>query len=209
MSKLVLYTNPQSRGAIAHWMLEELGEPYETVWLDYGGSMKSPEYLAVNPMGKVPALKDGDAVVTEAAAVCAYLADRYPDAKLAPPSGSTARAAYYRWMFFAAGPVEQAVTCKSMKWEVPADKGGMVGFGSYERTIDALEAALSTGPYICGEQFTAADVYVGSAIRYGMMFGTIDERPAFVDYVARLDARPAYARTGALIAERIAATKKG
>lgn len=209
MSKLVLYTNPQSRGAIAHWMLEELGEPYETVWLDYGGSMKSPEYLAVNPMGKVPAVKDGDAVVTEAAAICAYLADRYPDAKLAPPPGSTARAAYYRWMFFAAGPVEQAITCKAMKWEVPADKGGTLGFGSLERTIDALEAALSAGPYICGEQFTAADVYVGSAIRYGMMFGTIDKRPAFVDYVARLDARPAYARTGKLIAERIAATKKG
>jgi glutathione S-transferase len=209
MSKLVFYSNPQSRGTIAHWMLEELGEPYETVWLGYAGSMKAPEYLAVNPMGKVPAVKDGDAVVTEAAAICAYLADRFPDAKLAPPPGDPARAAYYRWMFFAAGPVEQAVTCKAMNWEVPGEKSGFVGFGSYDATIAALESALSPGPYICGEQFTAADVYVGSAIRYGMMFGTLDERPAFVDYVARLDARPAYARSVAINAERIARSKKG
>jgi glutathione S-transferase len=209
MSKLVFFTNPQSRGTIAHWMLEELGEPYETVWLDYGTTMKAPEYLAVNPMGKVPAVKDGDAVVTEAAAICAYLADRFPAAKLAPPHGDPARAAYYRWLFFAAGPVEQAVTSKAMKWEVPGDKGGTLGFGSLERALAALETALSPGPFICAEQFTAADVYVGSAIRYGMMFGTIDKRPVFVDYVARLEARPAFVRASAINAERIAQSKKG
>ncbi len=111
MSDLVLYTNPQSRGRIAHWMMEELGEPYETVWVEYD-QMKSPDYLAVNPMGKVPALRDGDTVVTEAAAICAYLADRFPERGLAPPAGSPARGAWYRWLFFAAGPVEQAVTAR-------------------------------------------------------------------------------------------------
>lgn len=191
MNDLVFYTNPQSRGRVAHWMLEELGLPYETVWLEFGPAMKSAEYLAVNPMGKVPALKHGGVVVTEVAAICAYLADRFPEKSLIPPSGHPDRAAYFRWLFFAAGPVELAVTAKSLGWQVPEGKSGFVGFGSYGATLNALEQALTPGPYICGEQFTAADVYVGSQLGWGMMFGTIEKRPLFEAYVGRLYARPA------------------
>ena len=205
MAELVLYTNPQSRGRIAHWMVEELGEPYDTVWVEYG-EMQSPDYRAVNPMGKVPALRDGDTLVAEAAAICAYLADRFPDRQLAPAPASRERAAYYRWLFFAAGPVEQAVTARSLGWEVPQGQSAMVGFGSYERTLDALESALAPGPRICGEQFTAADVYVGSQIGWGLMFGTIEKRPVFEDYVRRLHARPASQRADALNEAKMKAT---
>lgn len=191
MNDLVFYTNPQSRGRVAHWMLEEIGLPYETVWLEFGPAMKSAEYLAINPMGKVPALKHGGVVVTEVAAICAYLADRFPEKKLIPPSGHPDRAAYFRWLFFAAGPVELAVTAKSLGWQVPEGKSGFVGFGSYGATLNALEQALTPGPYVCGEQFTAADVYVGSQLGWGMMFGTIEKRPLFEAYVGRLYARPA------------------
>ena len=193
---LTFYTNPMSRGRIARWMLEEVGCDYETVVLDYGTTMKAPEYLAVNPMGKVPAIRHGDTVVTEGAAICAYLADAFPDAGLAPPPGNPRRGVYYRWMFFAAGPVEAAVTGKSLGLLAPADKKAMAGYGSFEETIDTLERAVAGGPYICGEQFTAADVYVGSQIGWGMMFGSIDKRPAFTEYFGRISARPAAIRAG-------------
>jgi glutathione S-transferase len=187
-------------------MLEELGEPYETVLLDYGTTMKSADYLAINPMGKVPAIKHGDTVVTEGAAICAYLADAFPDKGLAPPPASRERGPYYRWLFFAAGPVEQAVTGKSLGLLAPPDKKMMAGYGSFEETIDALERALQPGPYICGERLTAADVYVGAQIGWGMMFGSIEKRPAFEDYFGRLAARPAAVRAreidDALIAEQ-------
>jgi glutathione S-transferase len=191
MNDLVFFTNPQSRGRIAHWMLEETGVPYETVWLDFGSTMKSSDYLRVNPMGKVPALKHGDVSVTEAGAICAYLADRFPEKHLIPPPSHPSRAAYFRWLFFAAGPLELAVTAKALGWQVPEGKSSFVGFGSYSATMDALETALMPGPYICGEQFTAADVYVGSQLGWGMMFGTIEKRALFEAYVGRLYARPA------------------
>jgi glutathione S-transferase len=191
---ITFYTNPMSRGRIARWMLEEVGEPYETVLLDYGSSMKAPEYLAINPMGKVPAIKHGDTVVTEGAAICAYLADIFPDKGLAPPPGSRLRGPYYRWMFFAAGPVEASVTGKSLGLLAPEDKAAMVGYGTFDATLMALERAVSQGDYICGDQFTAADVYVGSQIGWGLMFGTIDKRAAFTDYVGRLQSRPAAIR---------------
>ena len=194
MGDLVFYTNPQSRGRIAHWMLEELGLPYTTVWLEFGAHMKSNEYLAVNPMGKVPALKHDGALVTETAAICAYLADRFPEKNLIPPLSHPSRAAYFRWMFFAASPLEMAVTAKTLDWQVPEGKSGLVGFGSYSDTINTLEQALMPGPYICGEQFTAVDVYVGSQLGWGMMFGTIEKRPLFEAYVGRLYARPAAQR---------------
>lgn len=197
MSELVFYTNPQSRGRIVHWMLEEVGEPYRTVWLDYGGAMKAPGYLAVNPMGKVPALCDGETVATEAAAICAYLADRFPAKGLAPPQGHASRAAYYRWMFFAAGPLEMATTAKALNWQVPDGRSSMVGFGSHGAAIDALQTALQPGPYVCGAQFTAADVVLGSALGWGMLFGTIDKRPSFEAYVARLQQRDAAKRANA------------
>jgi glutathione S-transferase len=209
MSELVFYTNPQSRGRIAHWMMEELGQPYETVWLAYGPEMKSPDYRAVNPMGKVPAIRHGAVVVTEAAAICAYLADAFPQAGLAPAPTSPERAPYLRWLFFSAGPLEQAVTAKAMGWAVPEGREGMAGFGTYANTLDALETALLPGPFICGELFTAADVYVGSSLAWGLMFGTIESRPVFVDYVARLKARPASHRADALNEARMRSQAAG
>ena len=192
--ELVFYTNPMSRGRIVRWMLEEVGTPYETVILEYGTTMKAPEYLAINPMGKVPAIRHNGVVVTEAAAICAYLADMFPDRGLAPPPGDPARGPYYRWLFFGAGPVEAAVTAKSLGLLAPADKKAMAGYGSFDEVVDALEQAIAPGPYICGEQFTAADLYVGSQIGWGMMFGTIEKRPAFEEYFGRLQARAAAIR---------------
>jgi glutathione S-transferase len=191
MRELVFYTNPQSRGRIVHWMLEETGAPYETIWLAFGEQMRTDAYLAVNPMGKVPALRHGEVVVTEAPAICAYRADLFPEKNLAPPPMHPSRAAYYRWMFFAAGPLETAATAKAFSWNVPEGRSVSVGFGSYARTMDTLETALAPGPYLCGEQFTAADVYVGSALAWGMFSGTMEKRPAFDAYVKRVSARPA------------------
>jgi len=192
---LTFYTNPMSRGRIVRWMLEEVGQPYETTILGYEESMKSADYRAINPMGKVPAIKHGDTIVTEAAAICAYLADAFPDAGLAPPSGNALRGPYYRWMFFAAGPVEAVITGKALGLLAPADKSRMAGYGTFEETIDTLEqAAAGAHPYLCGEQFTAADVYVGASIGWGMQFGIIEKRAALTDYVGRLTERPAYKR---------------
>jgi glutathione S-transferase len=205
MSTLTLYTNPQSRGRIAHWMMEELGLPYETHWLEYGSAMKAPDYLAINPMGKVPALKHGSAVVTEAAAICAYVADAFPELGLKPAPGSPESAAYHRWLFFAAGPLEQAVVARSLGWSVPEGHSAMVGFGSYEATLDTLELALSAAPYVCGERFTAADVYVGSSVGWGLMFGTIEKRPVFEAYAQRVQSRPAALRTNELNEARMKA----
>jgi glutathione S-transferase len=196
--RITFYTNPMSRGRIVRWMLEEVGAPYETVLLDYGTTMKAPEFLAINPMGKVPTIRHGETVVTEAAAICAYLADMFPDKGLAPPPGNQLRGPYYRWMFFAAGPVEAAVTGKALGLLAPADKKAMAGYGSFEETIDALERAVSGSQYICGNQFTAADVYVGAQLGWGMMFGTIEKRPAFSEYFERLQARPAAKRANEL-----------
>lgn len=194
MTSLTFYTNPMSRGRIVRWMLKEVGEPYETVVLDYGTTMKSEDFLALNPMGKVPTIVHNGVVVTEAAAICAYLADAFPDKDLAPLPGDPRRGTYYRWLFFAAGPVEAAVTAKAFDLLPPADKSASVGYGSYEAVIDALEHAVSQSPYICGDRFTAADLYVGSQIGWGTMFGTIEKRPAFMDYLARIQSRPAAIR---------------
>ncbi|MFO1144907.1 MAG: glutathione S-transferase family protein [Amaricoccus sp.] len=187
--ELVFYTNPMSRGRIARWMLEEVGQPYRTVFLDFATSAKAPEYLALNPMGKVPTIVHGATVVTEAAAVCAYLADAFPEAGLAPEPAK--RGAYYRWMFFAAGPVEAAVTNRALGVEVPKEREGMIGYGSFGRVMDAMEAALAGGGYVAGDAFSAADVYFGSAVGWGLSFGTIEKRPAFEDYWARISERPA------------------
>ena len=190
---LIFYTNPMSRGQIARWMLEEVGEVYETIILDYGpDGMKSPDYRAISPMGKVPAIVHQGRIVTECAAVCAYLADAFPAAPLAPPPGE--RHDYYRWLFFTAGPVEAAVTNKAMGFVVPEGRERSAGYGCFDDTIDTLEAAVSGEGWICGDQFTAADVYVGSQVDWGLQFGTIPSRPAFESYAARLRERPAYQR---------------
>jgi glutathione S-transferase len=192
--ELVLYTNPQSRGRIARWMLEETGQPYQTEILDYASTMKAPAYLAINPMGKVPALRHGDAVVTETAAICAYLADAFPQARLAPPPGDRLRAPYYRWLFFSAGPVEAATSNKALGFVVPPERERMIGYGSFAQVMNALEGAVSRGDYLVGDSFTAADVYVGAQIGFGLMFGTFEERPAFERYWQRISSRPAFLR---------------
>ena len=205
--ELIFYTNPMSRGQIVRWMLEEVGAPYETKILGYGTSMKDAAYLAINPMGKVPAIVHNGRVVTECAAICAYLADAFPSAGLAP--ATTDRADYYRWLFFAAGPVEQAITAKHFGIEPDADQQRMAGFGSLGAALDALEGAIAGKTYVAGDRFSAADVYVGSQIDWGLQFGTIPSRPAFEAYAAGLRERDGYQRAkeidNALIAEMQAA----
>jgi len=191
--EVILYTNPQSRGRIARWMLEEVGAPYKTEVLEYDGSMKSPAYLKINPMGKVPAIVHRDQVVTEGAAICAYLAEAFPQAGLAPLPEE--RASYYRWLLFAAGPLEAAITdFKTFGLEPDAQKQKMVGYGSYAAVLDNLSAWLVDHTFVTGERFTAADVYVGSQINWGMQFGTIEKRAEFIDYAQRVTDRDAYHR---------------
>jgi glutathione S-transferase len=189
---LVFYTNPMSRGRIIRWMLEEVGCDYDTEMLDYASTMKGDAYLAVNPMGKVPAIVHKGRVVTECAAICAYLADAFPDAGLAPALDD--RADYYRWLFFAAGPVEQAVTNKAAGFEPTAERGRMFGYGNFDLAIDVLEKAVTAHPHVAGDRFSAADVYVGSQIGWGLQFGTLPRRDAFVAYADKLMARDAYKR---------------
>jgi glutathione S-transferase len=194
VDELTFYTHPMSRGRIVRWMLEELGQPYRTALLDYGTTMKAPAYLSINPMGKVPAIRHGDTVVTEAAAICAYLADAFPEARLAPPPGDRLRGPYYRWLFFVAGPLEAAAANKIMGFAVPEERERMMGYGRFEHVMDALEAAVWRGEYLVGDRFTAADLYVGSHIDFGMQFGTLEKRPALEQYWRRLSARPAAIR---------------
>ncbi|NBB93121.1 MAG: glutathione S-transferase [Gammaproteobacteria bacterium] len=186
---LVFYTNPMSRGGIAQWMLEEVGEPYDIRVVEYGEPMKSDDYRAINPMGKVPAIVHDGRIVTEVAAICAYLADAFPEAGLAPAPAD--RADYYRWLFFAAGPVEAAVSTRACGFEPSEENQRMLGFGTLETTLDTLAGAVRGRRYIAGDRFSAADVYAGSHIGWGMQFGTIDERPEFVDYWNGLKDRPA------------------
>lgn len=188
---LLFYTNPMSRGRIVRWMLEEVGQPYQTEIIDYA-SIKGDAYRAVNPMGKVPAIHHGDVVVTECAAICAYLADAFPEAGLAPAPAD--RGAYYRWLFFAAGPVEAATTNARLQVEAPAELQRMLGYGSLQDTLDVLEQAVSASEFVAGDRFSAADVYVGSQIIFGTQFGSIPPRPAFLRYMEQLTQRPAAKR---------------
>ena len=193
---LTFYTNPMSRGRIARWMLEEVGAPYETVLLGYADTMKAADYLAINPMGKVPAIRHDGVVATEGPAICAYLADAFPDAELAPPPSE--RGAYYRWMFFAAGPIEQAVSNRSMGVVPDEQKQRMVGYGTYDRTGEVTEAAIAGREWIAGDRFTAADVVFGSQIVWGTQFGWLPKLDAFAAYAERLTAREAYRRAAAI-----------
>lgn len=206
--ELVLYTNPMSRGRIARWMMEEIGQPYRAEILGFDASMKSADYKALNPMGKVPTLVHGDTVVTECAAICAYMADAFPQAGLAPEPNSRLRGPYYRWMFFAAGPVEASVSNKAFGMEVPPDRTRAIGYGTYADVMDTLEYALSRSDYITGDRFSAADVYVGSQVLWGLQFGTIEKRPVFEAYGARIAARPAARRAAEIDDALIAAMQK-
>lgn len=191
MADLIFYHNPQSRGRIVRWMLEEVGAPYETEIVPYD-QLKSERYLAVNPMGKVPALKHGQHVVTECAAICAYLADVFPQARLGPSDDE--KADYYRWFFYAAGPVEAAVSNQAMGWVPTPERERMFGYGNFDKVIAVLDELLSLRDYVCGDRFTAADVYLGSQIMFPMQFGLLPEKDSFVRYRERLQARDAYKR---------------
>ena len=198
MAEYTFYTNPMSRGQIARWALHEAGAEYDQVIVDW--KAKPPELLAANPMGKVPTIVHhaltGDRTIAEAAAICAYLADEHPRAELAPRE--TERADYYRWLFFAAGPIEQMTTAKALGVEPSAEQEGMVGFGSAQRVIATLSGWLGSRPWVCGERFTMADVYVGSQVDWGLTFGGIPPEPTLVAYAERLRQREAYGASKAI-----------
>ena len=200
MADLIFYTNPQSRGRIIRWMLEEIGQPYETEIIPYD-QIKSERFLAVNPMGKVPAIKRRDQVVTECAAICAYLADVFPQAGLGPRDDE--KADYYRWMFYAAGPVEAAVSNQAMGWVPTPERERMFGYGNFDRVVSVLDELFSLRAYVCGDRFTAADVYVGSQIMFPMQFGMLPEKDSFTRYRDRLTAREAYKRANQIDEEVI------
>ncbi|HEY1077120.1 MAG TPA: glutathione S-transferase family protein [Fontimonas sp.] len=185
---LTFYTHPMSRARITRWMLEETGLPYEEVVLDFGSTMKAPEYLAINPMGKVPALRHGETVITENAAICAYLADLVPAKQLAPPVGSAERGSYYRWLFFLAGPVEALFTAKVAG---ALARPMTAGYGSEADTLQLLERAVAGKTYLVGDRFTAADLLMAAFLNYYMMIGMLEKRPAFEAYASRHAQRPA------------------
>ena len=208
--ELVFYTHPMSRGRIVRWMLEEVGAPYRTDLLGFGPAMKAAPYRAINPMGKVPALRHGETVVTECAAILAYLADAFPAAGLAPEHGTKARGPYYRWLFFGAGPIEAAVTNTALQVVVPDDPRmqGMVGYGSLEAVLDAVEGAVTDTEFVAGGRFSAADLYLAAHLAWGMQFGTIPKRAAFEAYAGRHLARPA-AQRAREIDDRLLAEAQG
>lgn len=195
MPKLTLYHAAPSRSSIVHWMLEELGEPYDIHLVSFKkGENLQPEYLAINPMGKVPAVRYGDVVVTEAAAICAYLADEFPQARLNVPVGDPRRGVYLKWLFFGPSCVEPAIMERAYPRR-DAPPRAALGFGDYDTVIDVLaKAAAAADPYLTGEKFTAADVVIGSGLRWGTMFKLLPERPEFTAYLARLAERPALQR---------------
>ena len=198
MAALTLYHASPSRSSIVRWMLEELGEPYQLHLLKLAeGDQQKPEYLAVNPMGKVPALKHGEVVITEAAAICTYLADEFPRARLNVPIGDPRRGVYLKWLFFGPGCIEPAITDRAFP-RTEAPRRGMLGYGDFDTVMEVVAKAVAKGPYLMGEQFTAADVVVGSTLRWGMMFNLLPKRPEFADYVQRLEQRPALQRATAL-----------
>ncbi len=210
MSNLVFYTNPMSRGRIIRWMLEEVGQPYDTRVLRWEtGETKSPDYLAINPMGKVPTIVHDGVVVTECAAICAYLADAFPQAGLAPPPNSSLRGPYYRWLFFGAGPIEQAVGAKAINFEPTPEQGSSLGFGSMADVLGAIEQGVKDRSYLVGDSFTAADLYLASHLSWGMNFGTIEKRPAFEAYAERHLQRPAAKRADEIDNGLIAEAQQG
>ncbi len=202
MADLEFYTNPMSRGQIVRWMLEEVGEPYESHIIDYA-TMKDAAYLSINPMGKVPAIRHRGKTVTECAAIVAYLAAAFPAVGLGPSDEESAD--YYRWLFFAAGPIEQAVTNKSLGFTATAEQERSAGYGTYDRVMDVLDEMLSARNYACGDRFTACDVYLGSHVLWGLAFGTFPKRKSFEDYAARLANREAYIRAKTIDNDLIAA----
>jgi len=197
MPQLTLYHAAPSRSSTALWMLEETGERYEVKMLNLAtGDQQKPDYLAINPMGKVPALKHGDAVITESAAICTYLADAFPRAGLSVPVGDPRRGVYLKWLFFGPGVLEPAMTDRAFpRKEEP--RPSMLGYGDFERVMKVLCKTVTPSPFLMGEKFTAADVVVGATVRWGMMFKLIPELKELSDYVARFKDRPALKRAEA------------
>ncbi len=202
MADITFYTHPMSRGRTARWMLEEIGEPYDTEVLGYGESMKAEPYLSINPMGKVPAIVHNGKVVTEVAAICCYLADAFPQAGLAPDPQD--RADYYRWIFFTSGPVEMAFSNRAVGWEPEPDRQRMFGYGNYDLAMGTLEKALTGKGYIAADRFTAADLFVGAMVGFMLQFKLLEAKPVFTDYAARVTDRDAY-RRAAEIDDKLAA----
>jgi glutathione S-transferase len=205
MPQLTLYHASPSRSSVVLWMLEELGQPYDLKLLSLkAGDNRKPEFLAINPMGKVPTIKHGDTVITESAAICAYLADEFPQAKLNIPVGDPQRGVYLKWLFFGPSCIEPAIMDRAFprKEEAPLSARG---HGDFNTVMDVVAAAVAKGPYIMGERFTAADVVIGSGLRWGMLFKLIPERPEFTAYTARLAKRPAAQRAEAKDKELTAA----
>ena len=201
---IIFHHAPMSRSNIVHWMLEELGVPYriEAISLERGDH-KKPGYLKINPMGKVPAIEHKGIVITEAAAICAYLADEFPAAKLSVPVGDARRGLYFKWLFFSPSCLEQAMLDKgNNRPPVPARASS---YGDYDTVMDTVAQAVADGPYLVGDQFTAADVVVGSCLQYGIMIKALPERAEFNAYLGRMRSRPAlqrsFAKNQALYAE--------
>ncbi|WP_111656242.1 glutathione S-transferase family protein [Isoalcanivorax indicus] len=194
MTTMTFYTNPQSRGRIVRWMLEEVGQPYDVHVMTFGGDIKSPEYLALNPMGKVPALVHNGTVITEVAAICTYLAEQFPQAGLAPAMDSPARGGYYRWLFFVAGPFEMANTARAFGWEITDDGAVSAGCGHVEDPLNTVRQTLAKQPYLCGDQFTTADLLMASYIGWETMTGLLQPDPLFAEYVERCHNREAARR---------------
>ena len=202
---LTLYHAAPSRSSIVRWMLEELGEPYDIHLLSLSrGDNRAPDYVAINPMGKVPTLKHGDTLITEAAAICTYLADEFPRAKLNVPVGDASRGPYLKWLFFGPSCIEPAIMDRAFPRKEEARRAAL-GYGDFETCMNVVAAAVTPGPYLLGQQFTAADVVVGSMLRWGMLFKMLPERPEFVSYTARLAQRPALQRAEAKDKELAAA----
>jgi len=205
MTTITLFTNKMSRGRIVQWMLEELGEPFDVQYIDYGATMKSANFLQINPMGKVPALKHGDVVITETPAILTYLADAYPEKGLIPTQGSHARAAFYRWLFFTAGPLEAVTMNQFLGMTPPAlspfgkPSSGVLGYGTLELALNTIENHIKENTWVCGEQFTAADIYIASHLSAGCsIFNAYATRPVFDDYIQRAVSRPAKQRAEAV-----------
>lgn len=197
MSKVIFFHNPRSRAAIVHWMLEECGAEYEIHHIDFEkGDNKQPDFLAINPMGKIPAILVNGTAITETPAIIAWLADAYREAEFAPPVASTARGTWYRWLFFGGSCLEPALADQLLKRPAP-EHSSSLGWGSYEAVLATLEKALSPGPWLLGDRFSAADLYIAAELYWATMFGApgVKDNPLFAEFVERATARPAFQRT--------------
>lgn len=198
MSNMTFYTNPQSRGRVVRWMLEEIGQPYDEKIMNFGDDIKSAEFLDINPMGKVPALVHNGTVITEVAAICTYLAEQFPEANLAPLINSGERASYYRWLFIVAGPLEMALTVKAYNWEITKDSAVSISCGQVEDILNVIEQTLTKQAYLCGDQFTTADLVMASYLGFHIMLKILEPKPIFMEYVERCTNREAAKRANAM-----------